>query len=75
MTREARTPWPGFVERALLADIDGEPGEELVVLVRSAGSGNYLTVLAYRLDAGGIELLAREDDITPGDDPLQRLRK
>lgn len=65
----------GFLERVLLADLDGDRAPELVVLLRSAGSGSYLVAQAYKLEPGGIKLFARVDNIQPGEDPLEQLRQ
>lgn len=65
----------GFLERVMLADLDADPAQELVVLIRSAGSGSYLAAQAYKLEPGGIKLIARADNIQPGEDPLQQLRQ
>ena len=37
----------GVVERVTLADLDGDKKEEIVVQVRSAGSGGYLSAYAF----------------------------
>ena len=37
----------GFVEKVILADIDGDQQQEVVVMTRSAGTGSYLSAHAF----------------------------
>jgi len=40
----------GVVEKLVLADIDGDAETEIIVVVRSVGTGSYLSVYAFGVD-------------------------
>ncbi len=57
----------GYVERAEVADLNGDGRSELIVIVRSAGSGGYLSAHAFNVDprlssAGSLEGLPADAD-------------
>ena len=57
----------GFVERAEIADLNGDGRAEVVVIVRSAGSGGYLSAHAFSVEprlaeAGSLEGLPADAD-------------
>jgi hypothetical protein len=64
----------GFIERIVLDDLDGDGRPELVVVIRSAGTGGAVSADAYALDS---RRAVRRDGVQglPGSaDPLQALR-
>ncbi|MEM1112689.1 MAG: PliI family lysozyme inhibitor of I-type lysozyme [Pseudomonadota bacterium] len=62
----------GFVERVELADVDGDTQEELVVIIRSAGSGGYLSAEAFSTGAS-LALVASVADLQAQADPIVAL--
>ena len=64
----------GTVERLLLADIDGDRVAEIVVIVRSAGSGGYLSAEAFTFDAERLVLRASVEGLPPAVDVIAALQ-
>lgn len=46
----------GDMDKTVLADIDGDQRKELIVIVRSAGTGGYLSAQAFSIDTNTIVL-------------------
>lgn len=68
-------PRDGYIERALLAQLDEAPGEELVVLLRSAGSGDYGRAVAFAVAGDHIEPLTVRSINPAGQRFLQQLEQ
>jgi hypothetical protein len=64
----------GSVEAVKLADIDGDGKPELVVTVRNAGSGSYLSADAYAFDGQRLWLRASVADLAADADPIAALK-
>jgi len=64
----------GSLEKIGLADIDGDGRDELVVTIRSAGSGGYLSAHAYSFAKTKIKLTAAVADLSPKSDPIAQLK-
>jgi len=65
----------GTVEKALLADVNGDRKPEIVVNVRSAGSGGYLSSHAFIFDKKKVIFCCAVDGLLPQSDPVAALRK
>lgn len=65
----------GSIEKVALADIDGDGRVEIVVAVRSAGSGSYLSAHAFAYDKKTLVLLGSVADLAPEADPIAELKK
>jgi hypothetical protein len=68
-------PRDGQIERLDLHDVNGDGLEELVVVVRSAGSGGYLSARALRIDATHVEVIRSIEGLASNADPLAELSK
>ena len=68
-------PRDGTLERLLLADIDGDRVAEIVVVVRSAGSGSYLSAQAFAFDARRLVLRAALEGLPPAVDVVAALQE
>jgi hypothetical protein len=68
--------WPrnGAVEAVRFADINGDGRAEIVVIVRSAGSGGYVSADAFGYRAGAIEFVISVSDLDKAADPIEALR-
>jgi hypothetical protein len=64
----------GHVEAVRFADIDGDQTPEIVVIIRSVGSGGYLTADAFRYRLRSLEFAASAPDLGPEADPIAALR-
>ncbi len=65
----------GFVEDVLLADLDADGGRELVVLVRSAGTGGYLSAQSFKMARGQVYPFRAVADLPASADPMDQLRQ
>lgn len=65
----------GVVEKVMLADIDGDQQQEIVVTVRSVGTGSYLSAHAFAVVKDELVFLAAVDGLAADGDPVAALRK
>lgn len=68
-------PRDGSLERLAFEDIDGDGAAELVVVMRSAGSGGYLAADALRLRHGVLSRVAGVEGLPARADVPAELRK
>ncbi|MDA7641136.1 PliI family lysozyme inhibitor of I-type lysozyme [Opitutaceae bacterium] len=64
----------GTIQSIEKADINKDGEEDLVVLIRSAGSGGYLQAEAFQCIGGGVEVIASVLDLDPKAKYLEELR-
>lgn len=64
----------GTVENVLLADVDGDRKPEILVTVRSVGTGGYLSAHAFAVDDSQLTLLSSVEGLAPQTDPVAALR-
>ena len=62
----------GTIEKTILADINGDQQAEIIVTMRSAGSGNYLSARAFSIQP--LALVAAADNLPPDADPVAALK-
>lgn len=67
-------PRDGMVEKVMLADIDGDQRPEIIVLVRSMGTGSYLSAQAFAFDKQRLIFRAAVDGLPPDAEPIATLR-
>ncbi len=67
-------PRDGTVEKVMLADVDGDRQPEIIVVVRSAGTGAYLSAQAFAFDKKRLILRAAVEGIPPDAEPMATLR-
>jgi len=63
-------PRDGTLESLKFADIDGDGAPEILVTARSAGSGGYLAVDAFRFQKGTLTLAAAKTGLAADADPV-----
>ena len=63
-------PRDGTLEALKFADIDRDGAPEILVVARSAGSGGYLAVDAFRFHKGVLALAASKSGLDPNADPV-----
>ena len=65
----------GFVEKTLLEDLDADGSKELVVLVRSVGTGGYLSAQSFKTTRDQIHPFRAVADLPALANPLEQLRR
>jgi hypothetical protein len=67
-------PRDGTVEKVMLADVDGDQQPEIIVVVRSTGTGGYLSAQAFAFDKKRLILRAAVKALPPDAEPIAALR-
>lgn len=65
----------GYIEKVALADIDNDGRDELVVIIRSAGTGGYLSAHAFSFNKKDISITAAVAGLPPDSDVIVELEK
>lgn len=68
-------PRDGVVEKATLADIDGDEQPEIIVIARSVGTGSYLSAHAFGFTGDDLLFRGTVKELAPDADPIAALRK
>jgi hypothetical protein len=63
----------GTLEALKFADLNRDGKNEIIVVMRSAGSGGYLSADAYRLQKGALVLAASKSGLPANADPVAEL--
>ena len=64
-------PRDGSLERVINADINGDGIDEVIIVLRSAGSGGYLSADAFSWQNNQLQLLATVKDLAPNAELIQ----
>src|ERR1051325_4773816 len=64
----------GTVENVRFEDVDGDGKRDIIVIIRSAGSGGFLSADAFRYRPGSLEAIATVANLDKNTDPVQALR-
>lgn len=64
----------GYLDEIVLANIDGDQHKELVVVIRSAGTGGYLSAQAFSIDTSTIVLRSSVAGLADNADPIAALK-
>lgn len=65
----------GFIDKALIADVDGDGRDELLVVIRSVGTGAYMSAHAFVVARESLALKASIADLSADADPVTALKK
>lgn len=68
-------PRDGSVERVINTDLNGDGVGEVVVIMRSAGSGGYLSADVFSWQNKTLKLIQSIGDLGPKDDPIAELKR
>jgi hypothetical protein len=64
----------GAVEKVMLGNINGDPQQEIVVTVRSVGTGSYLSAHAFAVESDKLVFLSAVEDLAASADAISALR-
>jgi hypothetical protein len=65
----------GVIEKVILADVDGDQQQEIVVIARSVGTGNYLSAQAFAVVKDKLIFRDLVEGLAADADPVAALRK
>jgi hypothetical protein len=65
----------GFVEEVRIVDVDGDEGEEIVVIVRCVGTGGFRSAHAFAVAGKSLVLRASVEDLAADAEPVSDLKK
>jgi len=68
-------PRDGIVEKVIIQDINGNGTEEIIVIIRSVGTGGYLSADVFQYQPKQLMLLESVTDLTKKADPIHELTK
>ncbi len=68
-------PRDGVLESVKFADLDGDGRADIIVAIRSVGSGGYLSADAFRFEGASLRLLATVSGLGKRANPVDALRK
>jgi hypothetical protein len=68
-------PREGVIEDVRVADLDGKGDEQIVVIVRSVGTGGFLSAQAFSFDNGRVEARSKVVDLPKDADPIAAMTK
>lgn len=63
----------GVVEKAAAYDVDKDGDDEIVVIVRSVGTGSYISARAFKYNGKTLSVLISLDGLDKDIDPVQSL--
>jgi len=67
-------PREGNIETVTIQDINGNGIEEIVVIIRSVGTGGYLSADAFQCQSKQLKLIASVSDLEKIADPIKALK-
>lgn len=65
----------GVVEKVIMGNINRDPEQEVIVTVRSAGTGSYLSAHAFSAAKGKLSFITMVEGLAADADPIAALRK
>lgn len=65
----------GAIEKVVVTDVSGDKQPEVVVVVRSAGSGGYLSAHSFSIDKQTLKFCTEVNNLEAKADPVAALRK
>jgi hypothetical protein len=65
----------GAVSKLVFSDVDGDARPDIVVIVRSAGTGGYVSADAFRVRGKIISLVGSVKGLAPDADPVAALKQ
>jgi hypothetical protein len=66
-------PRNGTIETLKFADLNGDASPEIIVVMRSAGTGGYISADAFQLRGSALSLVAAVSALAKDADPIRRL--
>ena len=66
-------PRNGIIEAVRFEDFDGDDKPEIIVTIRSVGSGGYVSADAFRYKSKSLEFIGSVSNLDKGADPVQTM--
>jgi len=63
----------GSIEKVKIQDIDKDGTEEIIIIIRAAGTGGYLSADAFNYQSKKFNLIANVTDLPKNTDPIHKL--
>lgn len=64
----------GAIEKLILADVDEDEKQELIVVVRSVGTGNYLSAHTFSVSENKLAFRSVVEGLAADDDPVTAVK-
>jgi len=65
----------GSIEKVVIQDINGDGAEEIIIIIRNAGTGGYLSADAFQYLSKQLKLIANVTELEKNADPIQELTR
>jgi hypothetical protein len=65
----------GSIEKIMIQDLNGDGNEEIIIIIRSVGTGGYLSADAFQYQSKQLKLIANVTDLRKNADPIHELTK
>jgi hypothetical protein len=65
----------GSIEKIMIQDLNGDGNEEIIIIIRSVGTGGYLSADAFQYQSKQLKLIANVTDLRKNADPIHELKK
>ena len=65
----------GYIEKVVSQDINADGAEEIIIIIRSAGTGGYLSADAFQYRSKKLKLISNVTDLEKNADPIHELIK
>jgi hypothetical protein len=59
----------------MIQDLNGDGNEEIIIIIRSVGTGGYLSADAFQYQSKQLKLIANVTDLRKNADPIHELKK
>ncbi len=65
----------GSIEKVVIQDINGDGAEEIIIIIRSAGTGGYISADAFQYRSKQLKLISNVTDLEKNADPIHELTR
>ena len=65
----------GSIEKVVIQDINGDGAEEIIIIIRSAGTGGYISADAFQYKSKQLKLISNVTELKKDANPIHELAK